>query len=724
MSKAKRKALLTLCLFASVAVTLCAQKGPTQLIAELFEKAQQSLNQRELDKAESNYREILGIALDQLGAVYAAFRDYPMAERAYIEASRASIISDRPLLGLSIVYLRTGQYEKGIETVRKILQLKPMHSDARHVLGKLYFMKGDFEAASHELADALRSDPDATSVAYTLALAYLKQKRPESAEKILEQMAAKLGDSPQLRVLIGRAFRETGYLEQAAREFRKAIERDPLYPRAHYYHGLTALLQQGSAAVPLAIQEFEAELKRNPNEYFAHFYLGVLHGQNREFRKAIPFLQTAIKLNPSNPDPYLYLGQSFFQSGDHAQAVTSLKKSIELTTDPSRGNYQLSNAHYILGQALVKTGAVQEAAIHLKLSQELKSKKSEKEASDIQAHIKGEKPGTQAESMGSKEFSDLAQATEQAVLLDEEPPNQETGRALESAAKSYRNAAGNAYQGLAMVDTQRTPPDFSRAAGRLQKAVSWDDSLPDLHFNLALARFKAGQFAEAVAPLKEELSRNPSKEEARQLLANLSLILIENGLADAGAAAVEYLLEMNPGVPDLYVLRGQIYAQQGQYPEALKQFRTALEKNTSVPEAHYYLGTVLIRQGKLEEASEEFKKELDLNPRHARALYHQAFVLISLRKMGEAIPLLETAIKLEPRYADAYYQLGKAQLETGHTIQAVANLETATGLDPTKSYTFYQLSQAYTKSGRIDDAERALTRYRELKKAEESQRFK
>jgi len=69
----------------------------------------------------------------------------------------------------------------------------------------------------------------------------------------------------------------------------------------------------------------------------------------------------------------------------------------------------------------------------------------------------------------------------------------------------------------------------------------------------------------------------------------------------------------------------------------------------------------------------------------------------------------------KPSYGDAHYQLGKALLDKGETQGAIQHLETATQLQPTQSYGYYQLSLAYRRVGRVEDADKALRTYQQLK---------
>src|SRR5437879_13727213 len=95
-----------------------------------------------------------------MGAAYDTLSDLENAEAAYQGAIEASADSDRALLRLAVVYLRKGEFQKGVDTVRTLLAQKPMHAQARQLLGKLYFSMNRFEAAALELQEAQRLAPD------------------------------------------------------------------------------------------------------------------------------------------------------------------------------------------------------------------------------------------------------------------------------------------------------------------------------------------------------------------------------------------------------------------------------------------------------------------------------------------------------------------------------------------------------------------------------------
>lgn len=698
---------------------LLGQGNPRESIEAYFRSGSLALDQRELDKAESDFREILGTSLDQLGAIHSGLTEYKEAQRAYEEACKATITSIRPYIGLAIIYLRVGQFEKGKDLLESILEINPTNAQAKHLLGKFYYMEGNYRAAARELGDAYDLAPDDTSVAYTLALAYLEQRQKEEAQRIFQQMLDSLGETAQLRILFGRAYRAAEYWQEAVDEFKRALELDPDLPRANYYLGLTYLLWEGAVAFGPAEEAFLQSLKGDPNQYIPNLYLGVINTIKQDDANALVYLEKAAQLNPENPDPYLYIGQLLVRGENPAAGMEALKKSIDLTKDPARNNFQVSNAHYVLGQALLKQGNRDEAVIHVKRSQELKRLQDRASQEDFQR--KTEMGGAVSGSgMATRDFRDLDQDEQTEVLIGEPPPDPSTSEMLRRTAVFYRGAAASAYQFMARIETLRG--NFLSAGESLESSLGWDEDTPGTYFNMGLAFYKGKDFAKAAPALTRAYQEDSSRKEILQLLADTSLRLVQERRAALAIEALDILVQESPALADLWVLRGQAYAQKGNYDLSLECFEAALQRKPDLEEVHYYAGMSLIRQGKLAQAITEFDQELAKNPSHAMALYHKAFVLSTQNNMDEAMPLLTKVIELNPRYSEAYYQLGKIQMEKGELLLAVVNLEIATRLSPDKSHLFYQLSRAYMRSDRRGDAEKALERYRELKKLEEEAR--
>jgi tetratricopeptide (TPR) repeat protein len=90
----------------------------------------------------------------------------------------------------------------------------------------------------------------------------------------------------------------------------------------------------------------------------------------------------------------------------------------------------------------------------------------------------------------------------------------------ESAIKQFQTVAdavplNEVFNNLGAAQLRLDKPE---AAGNFSKALEGDDADPDYWFNLGLALWKQGQFAEAKTKFTSALERNPQDEEARELL--------------------------------------------------------------------------------------------------------------------------------------------------------------------------------------------------------------
>jgi tetratricopeptide (TPR) repeat protein len=96
---------------------------------------------------------------------------------------------------------------------------------------------------------------------------------------------------------LGNAYLNAGNLEDAAGNYRIALQLYPNFPKAHYYFG-NVLLQQKKYAE--AREEFDEVLRTNPEIAFAHKYLGdILAAQGKYDEAAVEYI-TALQLKPDD----------------------------------------------------------------------------------------------------------------------------------------------------------------------------------------------------------------------------------------------------------------------------------------------------------------------------------------------------------------------------------------------------------------------------------------
>ncbi|MDX6303181.1 MAG: hypothetical protein QOI77_150 [Blastocatellia bacterium] len=693
--------------------------------------------------AEKEYTAVLAEGYGKLGKIYAAEKKYQQAISSLESAILYQPDSQEVLIDLAIAQFDAEQYEKALKPLTKALSMNAQNAGAHQMLGKSYFMLGDFPKSESELEAALKITPKDYDISYTLSLAYLKQHRLPPAQHIFESMLEQLGNRPQLRVVFGRAYRETGYLTEAIEEFKKAVALDAHFPRAHYYLGLTYLLRDGASRLSDAEQEFKIELASNPDEFFANYYLGIVYLMDRKWEPAISLLRKAVLIQPANADPYFHLAQAYQATEKYLDAIEALRKSIALNPSLDHNDYQVTNAHYRLGQSLLKTGQNDEAQKELQLAAELKSTslKQDKEKNELYVNaVSLRDQNSKLPEMGSAE----------GVIAESKSTDVRTAQELKDGEAYYSKIVATAHNEIGLLRADRA--DFKAAAEQFALAAKWNPQLEGLNFNWGLAAFKAEKFKEATGPLEKELIAHPANIQAKQLLGlsyfmlenysrtsqllsdvivakpfnvgvyyTLALSLIKEGKKDKAEQVIQQMVANGGDTPQLHILLGQAYDQQGEPEKALAELQSALALDGKTPMVHYYSGLIYIKTGKFDEAATEFESELALTPGNVQAKYHLAFVLLNQQKTAAGLKLMREVIQLKPDYADAHYELGKSLLQQGDVREAVSSLESAAKLEPDRSYVHYQLGRAYLAAGRKVEGENHLEISRQLKEKERGQ---
>jgi eukaryotic-like serine/threonine-protein kinase len=139
--------------------------------------------------------------------------------------------------------------------------------------------------------------------------------------------------------------------EEAAREFRRAIQLDPHYATAHQWH---AFLLTVRAAHGEALVEGHTAVELDPGSVSARRSLGSAYMYARRWDQAQYHLERSIAMNPNAEESYRVLGLVLALAGEHAEAERVLREAAEM---PGAGTY----THATLGFALARAGRPDEA---------------------------------------------------------------------------------------------------------------------------------------------------------------------------------------------------------------------------------------------------------------------------------------------------------------------------------------------------------------------------
>jgi len=297
--------------------------------------------------------------LDQLeGRVEDAIRRYRTVTSLQPELVAAFV-------NLGNIYLELDRLEDARANYATALQ-KDANSPAAHYgLGQVALSQREYAEAVDHFEKALTLAPDANRIHYALAMAYRGLRNAEKAKLHLAQQGpvgvrvadplmdrlVQLVEGARVHLIRGKLALEAKRYEEAAAEFRKAIEARPDSVPAHVNLGaaLTQLRDLKGAA-----EEFSKAVAIDPNNANAHYNLAVLLANEKQHQQAIVHLQAVSRINPTDVGAQVFLAQQLLHAKRPDEAL-KLAQSLYSTT-------HLLQHGALVGSALAELGRCGEAA--------------------------------------------------------------------------------------------------------------------------------------------------------------------------------------------------------------------------------------------------------------------------------------------------------------------------------------------------------------------------
>ncbi len=187
------------------------------------------------------------------------------------------------------------------------------------------------------------------------------------------------------------------------------------------------------------------------------------------------------------------------------------------------------------------------------------------------------------------------------------------------------------------------------------------------------------------------------------------LFLAVHVFSDLSARNSDELMKTVPDSPLVIQLNAENFEKQGQYPQAIAEYRILLQRSPDKPGIHYRIGGLMLAQqakSAPEDARKEFEAELKINPRNAGAEYYLGDMARQANQLPDAIDHFSRAAKLYPAFAEAYFGWGRSLLDSEKPSEAVAPLETAAKLSPDNPTVHLALATAYQRLGKKEAATR------------------
>lgn len=173
----------------------------------------------------------------------------------------------------------------------------------------------------------------AATLFFLVRVAFFPQKIPRSElERALFAAEAEIKANPkdaQAHAELAAAYFRLGRVDEAVKEYKKAITLKPKNPSYHFGLGF---VYYKTGKLNLAIKEFKAENAIASN-HEAYFYLGEIYKQRKEYDLAIEVYQKAIETGSFDADAHFGLATVYNMKGEKELAKKEYQETLRYVPD-------------------------------------------------------------------------------------------------------------------------------------------------------------------------------------------------------------------------------------------------------------------------------------------------------------------------------------------------------------------------------------------------------
>ncbi len=183
---------------------------------------------------------------------------------------------------------------------------------------------------------------------------YLRNRTYQNGVTLWSDVISKAPENFRAYHNLGNAMRDHGRLEEAIKNYTKALSIEPKFTKAHDNLGV-ALTESGR--LDDAIRNFSEALRIRPKDPMIHNNLGLALMRQGNLQEASLHFSEALRIRPNYAEAHSNLGIVLAQQGNLKDAVTHLSKALLI--EPH--NAKIENN---LGQTLMLQGNLKEAGRH------------------------------------------------------------------------------------------------------------------------------------------------------------------------------------------------------------------------------------------------------------------------------------------------------------------------------------------------------------------------
>lgn len=675
-----RKNSLLIALMLAVPIVLSGCGSKAERMAEHLKKAKDYYAQADYDKARVESKNVLQLDPKNAEAYYLSGeieeqqQAWPKAYANYLKAVEVDPTYLPAKAKLGKIYLIMGETAKAEKMDNEILAKQPHDAAGQTLKAAIMMHKGDIDGAIKEVSQVVTTDPAQDDAVSLLAFLYSKQGNDAKAQTVLDKgieanpknitlrmaranLALKNKDfqkAEQLyrnivsidpkkleyRAMLATFYAQNNQLDKAEAVLRDAIKVDPEdQKRGLLLAQFLASRRSGEAAE----KELLVMIQNAPKSksYQLRFGLAKLYEAMGKPDKALQVYQDIANLDKTGPDAT----KANEQSARLKLAAGKISEAEKIISDILKTNPQDIDALLLRGKIELSRGDTKDAVIDFRSV--LKAQPDSIEVIGLLAKAY----------IGNKEPQLARDTFDNAVSLYPDKLDIRLARAdflgsisdYDGALKDVDAILAKDPKNLGAIQTKikilATQKDWPAAEVYLSKVK---DMLPDQpigYYWLGMTYQAQKKFDKAVVEFESALQKSPQSPD---ILSELVKTLVVDGKSNQGITRLNQIVKDSPNNASAYMLLGDIYANQKNYPEAGNAFKKVIQLTPKNSGAYIALAKLDLVRGDTKTAIQVLQQGLVAIPENIQLMASLAEIYQNTRDYDNAISEYEKILKISP----------------------------------------------------------------------------
>ena len=687
--------------------------------------AAQSAFERVVDNA---FKEVMTLhkyqALNGLVRANLAEKNYSDALKHVEQLLESNDRNPEALYLRSMIAYEKKEYALAEDYLEKLFSISSDHKPSLLLMGAVKYVLGSFEQANKYLSQYMAIDPDNLFPRKLLGATRLMLQQPEEAYEILSKGIVGNADDQQLITLISTAAIRSGNYQLGKEYIDKIL---PSSPESSSLRSELAMayLSGGNADDVIALLAGSGN-NGDLNEQMA---LVAAYLQKGDFSKVIDLSRKAIEAYPAQPNGYIAIAKVYMAKGDFGLA----RKELQQALDQGEPSVLLLSS---MAELEYRDGKLEKAREFFEKAHSLEQKNERIAIGLAQIYVQ----------LGRE--SDALELMEKLIRLDDKAvmPRMLLARhylrnGKPETAESYLNqilekAEDSIAAKVLISQLYIQSGRFDNAVSVLNQLVKEDDSVASLLMH-AQVHLQLGNEAVALNSLERANRIDPRNE---QVIVMMAVAEAKSGNFRAAHKYSDELIAAHPDRAGGYMLKGDFYAAQGEFKEALEAYNSAkkiglsqvlvvklyqvklklnrqdavaeleqwVEKNPSDVNVKKMIASDYLGRGQYEKTLHLYNDVLRDNPDDYLVYNNLAWVHLELGDIERGKAAAARAYELKEDDANVIDTYGWLLFKAGDDVKAESLLSQAYALMPNSPDIQYHYAAVLAKANKHSEAKRLL----------------